>query len=195
MRATLVEESLALHRKHESLDGQAQAVSLLANLEWAAGNQEDGLALLQESVQLAHDAGFTWWEANMTGGVAEWAIQLGRFDEAETAARRSLELAVAMCDRQNLVFSLAVFALVATMTGRPELAGRLWGAIETEERRARVGLWEMYRDEMATPILAAATPEFEAARAEGARLSLDQAVEYALAGRNPVSEPSGEIRP
>ena len=131
----------------------------------------------------------------MTGGVAEWALQLGRFDEAETAARRSLELAVAMRDRQNLVFSLALFALMATLTGRPELAGRLWGAIETEERRGRVGLWEMYRDETATPILAAATPEFETARAEGARLSLDEAVEFALAGRNPVPEPSGETRP
>jgi hypothetical protein len=71
----------------------------------------------------------------------------------------------------------------------------LWGAIEAEERRVPSASWESERPQYVARLEPAAGPDFEQARAEGVKLSLDEAVEYALAGRIQVAEPSGEIRP
>ena len=56
---------------------------------------------------------------------------------------------------------------------------QLWGAIETEESRGPVGLWESKRDEFALTV-ATPSPEFEEGRSSGRLLSLDEAVTYAL---------------
>jgi hypothetical protein len=52
--------------------------------------------------------------------------------------------------------------------------------IEAEEVRGPLGMWEHDREEYAAAVLVHEGPEFEAARATGKRLSLDEAVEYAL---------------
>jgi class 3 adenylate cyclase len=49
-------------------------------------------------------------------------------------------------------------------------------------RASDAGLWEDERDELARKILEHATPELELARVEGGRLTLDEAIDYALAG-------------
>ena len=60
-------------------------------------------------------------------------------------------------------------------------AGRLWGAIEAQEARGSLGIWEQQRDELVAPVLAVSGAEFERGRVAGSRLTLDEAVEYALA--------------
>ena len=71
----------------------------------------------------------------------------------------------------------------------------LWGAIEAEVRRVPSESWESERPLYVARLEHVAGPEFDQARAEGARFSLDEAVEYALAGRNEPSALSGEVRP
>jgi tetratricopeptide (TPR) repeat protein len=176
----LSEESLELHRRLDSLSGEGQALSLLAELEWEEGNRDYAFELLERSIALCRQGGFRWWEANLLGAVAEWALQLDRTAEAAGAVRRELELRLAMGDVPGMVFSLGGFALVATRKGHSELAGRVWGAIEAEEARRRIGLWELYRDQFGDPVLAAANPEFEVARREGSRVTLEEAVQLAL---------------
>jgi tetratricopeptide (TPR) repeat protein len=176
----LAEQSLALHRAHGAVNGEAQALSLLADVAWTEGDRPAAFELLRESVALAREGGFRWWEAAVVGDLAEWALELGRIDEARAAAERSLELVGPMQSRQQTILALAVFARVAVAEGRQAAAGLVWGAIEAEERRGRVGLWEQHRDAYAAIVLASPTPEFEAARRDGARLSLDEAVEHAL---------------
>ena len=78
------------------------------------------------------------------------------------------------------MFGLAVAAWVAAVTGRPERAGTLWGAIEGEAERAPIGQWENEQEEYAGYVFTAAGPEFERRRADGRAMSLDEAVEYAL---------------
>ncbi len=82
------------------------------------------------------------------------------------------------------MYALALLARFAASSSQSERAGRLWGAIEAEEARAPVGAWEHQREEFAAPVLADGGPEFEAGRAAGRLLSLDEAVDDALAGRN-----------
>ena len=71
-------------------------------------------------------------------------------------------------------------------------AGRLWGAIEAEERpRVRSGLGAETATQYAAAILASRRPGVRARPAQQvARLSLDEAVDYALAGRNTAAPTS-----
>ena len=84
-------------------------------------------------------------------------------------------------ERQRTVFSLARIAGIAARHEDSTRAGRLWGAIEAEEARGPIGVWERQRDELAAPVLAVSGAEFERGRAAGRRLTLDEAVAYALA--------------
>ncbi len=84
-------------------------------------------------------------------------------------------------ERQRTVFSLARIAGIAARHEDSTRAGRLWGAIEAEEARGPIGVWEQQRDELAAPVLAVSGAEFERGRAAGRRLTLDEAVDYALA--------------
>jgi hypothetical protein len=78
-----------------------------------------------------------------------------------------------------MIFALAVVARIAASSGQHEYAGRLWGAIETEESRGQIGQWERFREEQAAGVVSD-SPEFERGRSAGRLLSLDEAVEYAL---------------
>lgn len=55
------------------------------------------------------------------------------------------------------------------------------GGIEAEEARSPAGQWAGVRAEYADALLSVAGPEFESGRAEGRRLTLVEAIEYALA--------------
>ena len=177
----LATESLERTRRAGYRRGEPQALGLLARLEFEEGDADRGMELLQRAAASAGEIGFTWWQAGLLLTLAERARRLGRNEEASRRVRESLVLARRMGDRHHLVEGLALAAAAAAAVGRTELAGRLWGAIEAEEARGRVGQWEDYRDEYATAVLEHADADFERARAEGARLSLDEAADLALA--------------
>ncbi len=111
-----------------------------------------------------------------------YAFELGRLDEALRHSRVVLKLSRTTGERQRTVFALARIAGIAARHKDSPRAGRLWGAIEAEEARGPLGLWEQHRDELAAPVLAVSGAEFERGRAAGRRLTLDEAVDYALEG-------------
>jgi hypothetical protein len=107
-------------------------------------------------------------------------VQQGRVAEAQQPARDALAEAHALGERQWRIFALALLARMAAETGHAERAGTLWGAIESEEARGPVGQWEGERREYEVAVLAAEGRDFEAGRAHGRLLTIDDAVEYAL---------------
>ena len=110
------------------------------------------------------------------------ALELER-DRIEPSERRALEALRPLAevgDRQNLVYAFALLADLAARSGRRARAGRLWGAIEAEEARGPIGAWAKDREEAERLVLAAAGPDFDAARAEGRVLALDEAIEFAV---------------
>jgi predicted ATPase len=179
---SLTEESSELYERLGSRRGESQAVTTLGEIEFDEGNHDRGLELMEQGARLAREIGFAWWSSGAFVGLGERACELGRWDDADAWAREGLAESLEIGERQWLVYGLAVLARAAAATGRLERAGRLWGAIETEEARAPLGQWENERDIYAIPILAVANDEFERARAEGRRLPLEEAVGLALAG-------------
>jgi predicted ATPase/class 3 adenylate cyclase len=179
----LWEESLAIFRRLGDRKGEAQPLQALANLEYEEGRPEQAVELAERSLELSRETGFVWIEAWTLTNLAEYALALGRVDQAKRQATQALELGMRMEDRQTMFFGLALLAQVAARTGDVAGAGRLWGALQTEEGRARVGAeWEAWRDSYAGPVLAHAGPELDEGLAAGRRLSLDEAARSALGG-------------
>jgi predicted ATPase len=175
----LLDECLAICQRRPSPKLLADAIVKLGDLEWQEGNMERALELWQDGAARCEEVGFTWMQAHAVLSVADVANKLGRVELAWEQAREALCLARACDDRQMTLFSLAVLAQLEAEAGRADRAGRLWGAIETEEARRPVGHWDVMRDELASTV-ADPSPEFEQGRSSGRSLSLEEAVEYAL---------------
>jgi hypothetical protein len=178
---TLAAEARDLDRRLGFSSGEAQVVGLFAELEWLEGRQEPAVELVRDAIALAQESGFKWWEANMLGGLVEWLIELDRVDEAEAAGRQELELRLVMDDRNSLSYTLSLWAILAAKRGENELAGRIWGSLEAEVARRPVGHWS-HTVAFATPFLPQGDPDYEAGRAAGARLALEDVVELVEAG-------------
>jgi predicted ATPase/class 3 adenylate cyclase len=181
----LAEESREILRRVGYPKGEALAVEALGEIEFEEGNHDRALELLEKSVGLSLEVGWDWFATRALGSLAERAVLLARWDDAERWGREALAKAHAIGERQSLVFGLAALARAAAETGRPERAGTLWGAVETEEARGPVGQWEGEegeRQDYAGPVLAAAGPDFERGRAIGRRFTPADAIEYALTG-------------
>ena len=179
--AELAAEALALSREIEYGPAEAQALGLLGELEVARGSLAAGTEIIEQSAQRSREVGFPWWRARMLRKLAECLMDLGEHDRAAVALREALGIMAEIGDRQMTVFTLARFARLAAESGRTEDAGMVWGAIEAEEERGRMGAWESERERLGAPVLAHAGPEFERGRGAGRTLTLDEVVERLLA--------------
>jgi predicted ATPase len=175
----LLDECLEICQRHPNRKLVADAFVKLGTVEWRDGNPERALELWAEGADRCEEVGFTWMQANAVMAIGEVADELGRTELAWQRARESLRLCRACDDRQLTLYALALLARLEAKAGRVDRAGRLWGAIETEESRGPVGAWDSRRDEFESTVVVA-SPEFEQGRASGRSLSLEEAVEYAL---------------
>ncbi len=179
----LCEESIALHRRSGSKKGECQPIGLLAHLEHDEGRVEAAIELMTESVALARDVGFSWWHCGNALQLAEWALELGKSDEAERWGREALPVAHGIGDRLHCMGALMLLSRLAAEAGQLGRAGRLWGALEAEEARVTIPLPPWWAENRALHDPAAGTAAdsgFDAGRAEGRRLALDEAVAAAL---------------
>lgn len=175
-----IEESLEISR---SVGSARDVVQAIGSMGWVALDQGDlsrAAQLFKESLDMVGDREWAWWQTNMLEGLTETSRRLGRFDEAANWARESLVLADQLSDRQSMVFALASIARAAAEIGDTVRAGRLWGAVEAEESRGRLGQWESERRAHEEAVAALADESFERGRNEGRRFTLKQAVAAAL---------------
>ncbi|HJP64897.1 MAG TPA: adenylate/guanylate cyclase domain-containing protein [Actinomycetota bacterium] len=171
-----------------------QVLRVMGMLEYAEGNHDAGVAMLRESAEEAGRIGFVWWEAGTLAELAHVFLELGRTDDAESAARSMLVLARRMGDRANAVGGLSILASVAAAREAAHLAGWLWGAIEAEEAaRGPIGAtrptastsagWEREREVHLAALQRVKGPEFDRGRQEGLGITLGEAIEGALQDR------------
>jgi predicted ATPase len=177
----LIDESQAINRRLGSRSTEAMTLGLLGEIAWTEGRSDDALDLAARSGEAAAEVGFTWWQVHQLYHGSEWSLALGRTGEAEAYGRDALRLAVAIQDRQLTVYLLAILAGTAAAQGHLEKAGAVWGAVEAEEGRGRVGQWEAERDVYAARVLDHENEAFATGRVKGRRMTLSDAVDYALA--------------
>jgi predicted ATPase/class 3 adenylate cyclase len=175
-------ESLDLHRANGNRRGESQALTLMGEVLVAEGDPEQGLELIARGAELAGEEGFSWWRARALRTMVDCTLELGRSDDARHWLAESLEHTAKLGDRRGIVLTLARLARIEADRGDLHRAGALWGAVEAEESRADLGAWAQLRADLAAPVLAhEEAAAFARGRLEGRRLSLDEAVELALA--------------
>ena len=179
----LIEDALAESRRLGTRVGESQALGFLARKAYGEGDLPHARELALESATIAQEVEWAWWEASQLSFAGTVERELGRLDAAEGLTAQSLELTLALGDRQNLVYNTAELAIIASARGDVVRAGLLWGAIELEVSSGRVGQWERERDEIEALVLLAHGPAFDEARAEGALLSIPQALGLETAAR------------
>jgi tetratricopeptide (TPR) repeat protein len=178
----LAEEALEICRRYGNRRGEAEALYALADVAFAEGRSDEALRMMERSSVLAGEVGFLWWQVGALEHLAEYALLLGRSDDARAYIADGLTLARSISDRQSTVWFLALAAWLAALDGTAERAGLMWGAIEADEKRGRIGQWELQSADYRAKLDGVRGNDFESGRSEGQRLTLNEATSAALAG-------------
>lgn len=185
----IVKEAVRIYDEIGDRSGQAQALWAQSNVLWALDPETTDEAF-HEAQRTAHDAlqlfremgdsfmiGWTCYTLALT------AIRLHELDQARALLAESIRIFDEAGDVTGYVLVLDGFAAVAFHDEDWERAARLSGAVSTLERRTGTGLAppnrlllrfdpDRLKDEPATAAL----------WAEGERMTIPEAVAYALAG-------------
>jgi tetratricopeptide (TPR) repeat protein len=178
------EEALALYRVLENKWGIAIMLGYIGRIAALQGDVELVSGALEESIATLLELGDKTTAVFTLNTLAMSALLDKNPFRAIGLLTYGLKLSEEVGSRGNAVYCLEGLAAVAADQGKYERAARLWGASEA--------LREALRAPMAPNDRAFCEPFIEAARthtdhavfttawAEGRKLSLDQAVEYAL---------------
>jgi predicted ATPase/DNA-binding SARP family transcriptional activator/DNA-binding CsgD family transcriptional regulator len=200
---SLFEEAIALSRKVQDTRVVAISLNNLGFTTLVYGDRERATALLEESLALAREIGDTLDIALSLINLALAALVRGDHISVTSLVEESLVLLRNAGDRQLIADCLERLAAAAGVQGRAQRAARLWGA--AQELRKNLGS-PLQPDESALlePHLAATRSQleeeaWEAALAEGRKMGLEGAIEYALSevqsdlptSRAPEQTPTG----
>lgn len=160
----------------------------------AAGSVAAARSGLRHALELAEANHYLWPRASALLGLARLARREGDDEQANALAHAAVEAFTEAEDPIGVARALEVVAAIAATAEADEEAIRLFGAadgLHTDAGAVRFAVesaeWE--------PDLAAASgrlgpDRFEAAWAEGARLSVEEAVSYAQRGRGQRRRPA-----
>ncbi|MCC6734889.1 MAG: hypothetical protein IT534_02030 [Bauldia sp.] len=176
----LSEEALALYRKNGNRAGEGNVVwgmgGLLYFLDRAAEAETrfvESLAIFRE----VHDRRMEAWSHHMLALVH---LRLARAADADRDGRAALALFHAAGDLSGIAMVLSDLSLTATKLGDTRRAGRLHGVAQRLQTTTGAALAAQVDRMTGIRIDAVLTPEEIATYgAEGARLSVDEAVRYA----------------
>jgi predicted ATPase/DNA-binding SARP family transcriptional activator len=188
----LIEQSYEVLRRVGSRIEQSAAIAILGKIECDQGNPDRGLQLLERAVADAREENSALSEAYWLGELCERAVEFGLTERGEAWGCQALPLCRRNGDRHTAMAILTTLARLALDDGRRGRAGRLWGAVESEEESAGPGWWlipthqesRSSRELLAPPLIGCHDAEFERGREEGRKLSLDDAISYAISSES-----------
>ena len=186
----IASEAVELYRRVGDEAGIGRALWGLANTYYFDRRNIDGIAAVEEALQIFRRLGdrfMTAWSLYMIG--------LFNLPIDHAAARQSLEEALplftATADKSGYALIFDGFATLEFTKGDVPRAMRLAGYAAAEERSAGTGLAKWNRDYVGFhPETLISDPELAEDYAEGQRLTLEQATDLALHQDEPPSEES-----
>jgi len=177
------EESLAIYERLGDMRGVADANWGLASAFTATGDAEAGVrhaeAALAGYSQLNDPFGTGWAHYMLSG----FNARAGDVDGARSHLREALGVFAAAGDQTGILLNLAGYALLAEIESDRERANRLGGAVETLRAATGAGLIDDAPEWFEFSIPSRPEEDLEALQwwDEGARMSTEEAVTYALA--------------
>ena len=179
------DQSLAICRELQYQQGIVYALCDLGHVCWHRGDYPAARALLEEGLALCRALG---QKRRLAFGL--WSIGLVAHDQGSYAEARALFEQGLVTGREagdpfGTVFCLEAFASLAATQGRAARAARLLGAAERYRAAINSPLPRSHRSDYNRPIglIRAALNEeaFAAERSAGQAMTLEEAIQYALA--------------
>jgi predicted ATPase len=174
----MLDEAEDLHRKLGLPGGLRRVLHLQGQQAAAVGDLDRGRRMLRESADLSVGANDHFSAASSLHSLGDLDLDADDPEAAERDYRDALRIAWDSGADRLVCYSLAGLAARAAQSGDPEQGALLWGFVEAYEERLRFtlrrrGLYE----ERCRASAAAHSERYDAGR----RLSVDEAVEIALA--------------
>lgn len=183
----LREEGLAIYRIIGDKSCVAEALEGLGILAHSQGDYERAAILYEEGLEIFR-------ELHYTIGLVSSLFELGCIvqgqrdsEQASMLFTESLALAQEAGDKETPAYDLAGLGGVAVARGRPEQAALLFGASESIFNALGIGIFSSFRHCLAdyNRWVGATSSQlgeaaFNKARAEGAAMSTEEAIKYAL---------------
>jgi tetratricopeptide (TPR) repeat protein len=178
------EEGLHLWRLVGDSWGEGNHLCALGSVEWYDGQIEASRVHCQTSVDLLRQHGDRWGLARALNRLGFALLALNEVPLAKACFIESLDLWQSMGNRRGIIHTLIGFGGVAAEEARPDRAARLLGAVEALSRQALYVAYGLDRARYERTLERARTHRDEAAWStafsKGQRLTLEQAVAYAL---------------
>ena len=198
----LFEESLTLWRQIRSDGPAALALLFLGRAAHEQGDQTRAASLLEESVVRARRSGYSRATGPALYLLGRVARAQGRHDRSARLFLESLAVRREQADRRGIAECFEGLADAAQATQKSDVAIRLIGAADALREAIgapRPPAASTLRTQLETDLRSRVGERFDAVRADGAALSLDAAVRYALQagratrpGRRTTTRPSAD---
>ena len=184
----LLEESLTISRKLRNQQGISNALNNLGNVALARGDYGAARDLLEESLTIMRQLGDQGGIASSLNNLAGVASCQGDFAGARALYAESLTIKRWLGNQQGIAISLEGMAEVAQGQNQLVQAAQLWGAALSLRDSIRCPSPPLEQEKIAMPIAlvhqALGEEAFAAAWDEGRAMTMEQAIEYALAEHN-----------
>lgn len=177
----LLERSLDVFRAIGSRRGEAQATGALGTVARARGDRPAAARLFRQSAAMCEQIGRPWWQALMLAEAGELALEDGNLDASATYATRLLKLATHIGDRRRTILGLLQIACAAARGGEIERAQRICAVLNGESSGLADSIASARYAEHVAAMLVRARPELPSSRRQGSALTLEDAIDAALA--------------
>ncbi len=187
------EESLAAAREIGSMDIVGGVLNSLGELARLRGDHEAARNFYRQSLE-AHGQSDTQGRAIPMFNLGQLELAANEAGAARGLYRESLSASVKLGARSNIAYCLEGLAGVASLEHEPERSARLLGAAEALRTTINSHMdatdLPLYERTVAATRSALGEEGYAAARATGTTLSLEQAIELALAETTPHAQPT-----
>jgi ATP/maltotriose-dependent transcriptional regulator MalT len=193
----LHEEGIALSRELGYVRTLGRLLFSVGYVLLLEGDYERGAALNEEAAALYRERGYKGGLEFVLDNLGWAALLQGDHERARSYYRESLMLCKELGDKWTASESLEGLACVAGVRGEAERAARLFGVAEALSEA--VGSQHMpEEDAWREPYLAASRARLDEASwrvawAQGRAMSREQAIDYALSRREPLTSLSAEL--
>jgi len=172
----------------------AVVLAVMAEAQLATGEPEEAAAFLDEAASLAEARKLTWILGRVALVRAKLRGHQGQVAEAESLSHQALGLARDAGDQLGLADALEFLARLATERDSHREAARLWAAADSQRHKIGYARFPVeqgpYEAAVAQAKQAISQNDFAAAWAEGAKLTVEEAIAYAARGRGERKRPT-----
>ena len=182
---SLHHESLALFRELKDAHGIASSLGHLADAAKRSHDYPSARTLYEESLAMFIESGSKWHTANVLAELAKLSCEQGDFGSARSLYQESMVIFGELGDIRGIARLFEGLMVLAIMQSQPERALRLAGAANTVRKEHCVPLASDEETELQRHVelinRELPVPAREAAWSSGASMSIERAIEYALA--------------